>query len=123
MEADMKRTAVLQNFFERFMPKVYPVGNVPEDVELPYLTYENRMPGKLEETELTVHLYFYSESEAVPNTKAEEICDALRDGGQLLPCDDGAVWLRTSIPEWYGAQDSTSRVLKHRIINLTRQDL
>lgn len=119
----MKRTSVLQKFFEQFTPNVYPVGNVPEDVELPYLTYENRTPGKLEETELTVHLYLYTESEAAPNAKAEEICETLRDGGQILPCDDGAVWLRLSTPEWYGAQDSTSRILKHRIINLTRQDM
>ena len=119
----MTKGAALQAFFSKFMD-AYAASAVPEDVTLPYLTYElitSAWDGG--EVGLTVNLWFYTTSEAVPNAKAQELSDAIGYGGVTLPCDGGFIWLKRGSPWCQNLQDDTDPNIKRRYINVTAEYL
>lgn len=119
----MTKEAALQAFFEQFLPS-YAASAVPEDVELPYLTYE-LITSAWEEGEvgLTVNLWYYTTSEAAPNAKVREISSAIGMSGALVPCDDGAIWFKRGSPWAQSLTDSTDTRIKRRYLNVTAEYL
>ena len=115
----MTKGEVLQSFFGRFLT-AYPSTSVPVDVTFPYLTYEpifdNFFGG---EVGLTVNLWFYTTSEAIPNAKAQEIADAIGLGGTTLPCDGGYIWIKRGSPFSLSQSDADNDNVKLRSINVT----
>lgn len=115
----MTKDKVLQAWFEHFLD-AYPAANVPNDVTFPYLTYE-LITGAIDSGEigLTVNLWYYTESEAVPNAKAQEISDAIGRGGAVLACDGGYIWVKRGSPWCQNIADETDRNIKGRYLNIT----
>ena len=117
----MTKGAALQAFFSQFMD-AYAASAVPDDVMFPYLTYElitSAWDGG--EVGLTVNLWFYTTSEAVPNAKAQELSDAIGYGGVTLPCDGGFIWLKRGSPWCQNLRDDTDQNIKRRYINVTAE--
>ena len=117
----MTKGAALQAFFSQFMD-AYAASAVPEDVTFPYLTYElitSALDGG--EVGLTVNLWFYTTSEAVPNAKAQELSDAIGYGGVTIPCDGGFIWMKRGSPWCQNLQDDTDPNIKRRYINVTAE--
>lgn len=109
----------LQITYERLSGlDTYPVNSVPVDVSLPYCTYEKSVG---ENVPITVRLYFYTESESVPDAAAEAFCKPLRNGGINIRHDDGNVWMNLSEPQWYGSTGEDDTRIKVRSINLALQ--
>lgn len=110
----------LHNFFGSFGIPAFPVGAVEDDAQFPWLTYEKAI-GRNVST--VVHLYYHTESESIPNEKAEEICSALREGGVRVDYDGGAIWITLGNPEWGDftgdSELADGSTIKHRIINVT----
>ena len=108
----MTKDKVLHAWFSQFLP-AYPTSNVPEDAVFPWLTYE-LITGSWESGEiaLTVNLWYYTESEAIPNAKAQEISDAIGMGGVLVPYDGGAMWIKR-------IADESDKNIKRRYLNIT----
>lgn len=120
----MTKAAALHRFFSSFGMTAYTATSVPDDAVFPYLTYElitSAWEGG--ETGLTVNLWFYTDSEAVPNAKAEELSAALGIGGKVLPCDGGYIWLKRGVPWCQSLRDETSPEIKRRYINITAEYL
>ena len=115
----MTKEAALQAFFEQFLPS-YAGSAVPEDVEFPYLTYE-LITSAWEEGEvgLTVNLWYYTTSEAIPNTMARLISQMIGAGGVQVPCEDGTIWLTRGSPWCQSLTDSTDSRIKRRYLNIT----
>ncbi len=120
----MTKAAALHQFFSSFGMTAYTSTSVPEDAIFPYLTYElitSAWEGG--EVGLTVNLWFYTESEAIPNAKAEELSRAIGLGGKILPCDGGCIWLKRGSPWCQSLSDETSPTIKRRYINVTAEYL
>lgn len=115
----MTKAAALQAWFSKFLPS-YPVSNVPDDVVFPWLTYE-LTTGAWDsgDISLTVNLWFYTESEAIPNAKAQEFSDAIGMGGIMIPCDGGAIWIKRGSPWCQNIRDDTDHNIKRRYLNIT----
>lgn len=118
------KAAALHEFFSSFGLPAYPVSSVPEDTVFPWFTYE-LVTSSWEQGEvaLVLNLWYYTESEATPNAKAEEISKAIGMGGALLPCDDGVIWLKRGSPWCQSLQDATDPMIKRRYINITAEYL
>lgn len=119
----MTKGAALQAFFERFMPgATYAATSVPSEETFPYLTYELNIGGWEDgEVAITVNLWYRTESEAVPNAKAQEIADAIGLGGVTLPCDGGMIWLKRGSPWCQNLGDTSDAMIKRRYINVTAE--
>ena len=98
----------------------YAASSVPTDVVFPYGTYSLPL-GALDsgEVSMTVNLWFYTESEAVPNAKAQEISDSIGYGGRIIPCDGGNIWIRRGSPFSQSQSDTDNNNVKLRYINVT----
>ena len=117
----MTKDKALHAWFYQFLP-AYPTSNVPEDAVFPWLTYE-LITGSWDSGEiaLTVNLWYYTESEAIPNSKAQELSDAIGYGGVTIPCDGGFIWLKRGSPWCQNVQDDTDPNIKRRYINVTAE--
>lgn len=118
--AALTKEAALYNFFNGFNIPAYPVTNVPDGAEFPYMTYEVYTAAFNEgETSCTVNLWYYTFSEAQPNLKADEIGRALGLGGVRVPCKDGFIWIKRGAPFCQALTDPTDKTIKRRYLNLS----
>lgn len=118
----MTKAEALYSFFSSFGIPAYASSAVPEDAVFPWLTYDlSTSAWESGEVSLTVNLWYYTTSEAVPNAKAEEISKAIGLGGKLLPCDEGAIWLKRGSPWCQSLHDDSDSMIKRRYINITAE--
>ena len=116
----MTKGEVVQTFFSRFGMAAYAASAVPKDRVFPYLTYDliiDTWEGG--EVGLTVNLWFYTESEAIPNAKAQEISAAIGSGGIVLPCDGGYVWIKRGSPWCQSLRDQSDPTIKRLYLNVS----
>ena len=93
----MTQADTIQQFFSRFLT-AYESTVVPEDAAFPRLTY-NLVTGSWEQqAPLRVDLWYRSINLGAINAKADEIGNAIGQGGVILPCDGGALWVRKGSP-------------------------
>lgn len=114
------KAAAIQKFMGGFGIPAYAVSSVPDDAEMPYITYtlvSDAFTGA--ETNMTVDIWYYGDGEVAPNAKAQEVSKALGLGGKMLPCDDGAIWVKRGSPFCQVVTDSTDDKVKRRYINLS----
>lgn len=119
----MTKDKALYAWFNNFMP-FYPASSVPGDVVFPYGTYElitDSLYGG--EVGLTVNLWFYTESEADPNAKAQEFAQYIGLGGAVIPCDEGYIWIKRGTPWSQSLTDENDNKIKRRYINVTAEYL
>ena len=120
----MTKEQALHAFFNQFGITGYRSTSVPGDVVFPFLTYDTPIASFEEEAvSITLNLYYYTDSEATPDAKAEEIRKAIGMGGTLLNCDGGAIWLKWGAPWCQSLVDETNRKIKRRYINITAEYL
>ena len=119
----MTKDYALHQFFNSFGLPGYPASSVPDDVIFPYLTYELVLGAWGDENALTVNLWYYTESEAIPTAKAQEISDVIGMGGKILLCDGGALWIKRGSPWCQNLRDETNATIKRRYLNITVETL
>lgn len=114
----MTKAAALQAWFSQFLP-AYPTSNVPKDAVFPWLTYELITGAWGDVVGLTVNLWYYTESEAIPNAKAQEIADTIGMGGCIVPYDGGAIWIKRGSPWCQSIAQDDDTNIKRRYLNVT----
>lgn len=119
----MTKNKALYTWFNEFMP-FYRASSVPKDVVMPYGTYEYT-DGAFDAGEigLTVNLWFRTESEAIPDEKAQELSKRIGYGGVYLPCDEGYIWLKRGSPWCQSLTYEEDPAIKRRYINVTAEYL
>lgn len=118
----MTKGAALHSFFNSFGISGHPATSVPEDQELPYLTYTPVFDFWGASVSLTVNLWYRTTDDAVPNEKAQEIAKSI-GGGKYLLCDGGAILLTRGSPWCQSLTDNTDASIKRRYINITAEYL
>lgn len=119
----MTKNKALYSWFNEFMP-FYRASAVPDDVVLPYGTYEYIDSAfDLGEVGLTVNLWFRTESEAIPDEKAQELSKKIGYGGVTIPCDEGYIWLKRGSPFCQSLTYENDPAIKRRYINITAEYL
>ncbi len=117
----MTKDKALHAWFGQFLP-AYPASSVPGDAVFPWLTYDLILGAwDSGEASITVNLWYYTESEATPNAKAQEIADAIGMGGVFVSCDEGAIWLKRGTPWCQAIKDDTEPNIKRRYLNITAE--
>ena len=120
----MTKEQALYKFFNSFGIVGYRNTSVPDDVIFPYLTYDVPISSFEEDpVSITLNLYYYTDSEAEPDAKAEAIRNAIGMGGKLLNCDGGFIWLKWGSPWCQSLVDDTNANIKRRYINITAEYL
>lgn len=114
----MTKTGALNKFFNSFGIKAYPNTSVPDETEFPWLTYEPTIGNAGDSPiAISVNLYYYTDSEAVPNSKVEEIAEAISLGGVQIPYDGGSIWIQRGTP-WCLSPVNDNPAIKMRQLNV-----
>lgn len=119
----MTKGEALKHFFSGFGIPAYPSTSVPDDTIYPWMTYEMRTASFGEQVGIAVDLWYHTDSEAIPNAKVEEIAKAIGNGGKLIPCDDGTIWIKKGSPFSISLATDGDVSVKRRNINLTLEFL
>ena len=120
----MTKEQALYQFFNSFGIVGYRNTSVPDDVIFPYLTFDMPVSSFEEDpASITVNLYYYTDSEAEPDSKAEEMRQSIGMGGKLLKCDGGYIWLKWGSPWCQSLVDDTNANIKRRYMNITAEFL
>lgn len=121
MGAVVTPEAAIYTFLSGFAIPAYASSSVPDQAQFPYLTYDLVL-GEWEQGEanMTVNVWYRTESEATPNAKVREIGAAIGMGGVTLPCDGGMLWLKKGSP-WAQAVtiDGEDEKVKRRLLNVS----
>lgn len=116
----MTPEAALYKFMNGFGIPAYMDSSVPEDAVFPYITY-NLVENDMFETEanLTVNVWYRTESEAAPNAKVREMFNRIGLGGVTVPCDGGMLWIKRGNP-WAQsvAIEGEDEMVKRRYVNI-----
>lgn len=115
----MTATEALYKFFNSFGIKAYPANATPETLTFPWMTYE-AIVGNAGDLPLscTVNIYYHTDSEAIPNHKAQEIADELGLGGIQLPYDKGSIWVKRGEPWCISVYNDADSAIKQRQLDL-----
>ena len=104
----------LQSFWSQFSLVAYDQNTVPEDAQLPYITYQAATGAWGDSTILTASLWYRSRSWEAISKKADEIANAIGWAGVLVQADDGQIWLMRGNPfaqRMSDPDDSIRRIL------------
>ena len=107
----MNSDQALQSFWSSFGWKAYDENTVPEDAELPRITYEVAKAEFEQTVPCSASLWIKSLSWEAISLKATEIYESIGLGGKLLKIDGGYIWVRRSSPysQRMGDSDDTIR--------------
>lgn len=115
----MTKTQALFEFFNSFGLSAYPSTSVPDNATLPYISYEVKTGsfGNLP-VSISVSIWYHTDSESVPNAKAETIGKAIGDAGKTISCDDGIIWIKKGDPFCISQNAENDNSIKLRLLNL-----
>lgn len=90
--------AGLKRFFSGFGLPAYAVDSVPDDVQLPYITYSQNVPEWNQKASMYAQVWDRSTSNTAIIRKADQITAAIRDG-RKIDLDDGylVIWPETPL--------------------------
>lgn len=113
----MSVAEVLYNFWSGFGLPAYDENTVPDDAELPYITYEvsDAFFGGFSDLSQSASLYYRSTSWVDITEKAEQIADFIGRGGRMLAVDGGAIWIKRG-STWAQRQPETADRMVRRIV-------
>ena len=120
----MTKNKALYAWFNGGEIPFYRASSVPDDVIMPYGTYDYiESAFDAGEVGLTVNLFFRTESEAIPDEKAQELSKRIGCGGVTIPCDEGYIWLKRGSPFCQSLTYENDPAIKRRYINITAEYL
>ena len=95
----MQETAkAVYQFFSGFQIPAYDQQAVPDDAELPYITYYVQEPEWGAQATGFAQVWYRTKSRATVNAKTDEIVSAIGDRGVKLDCRGGCVVIRPESP-------------------------
>lgn len=119
----MDRWEAQYNFWASFGIPAYEENSVPDldEVVFPYLTYEAAVSGFDESAMVSVSIWTRSTSWAEADTLADNIEGRIKNGGALLPYDNGVIWATPSTPFAQNMGDESDDRIKRKILNINLQ--
>lgn len=120
----MSKASAFHTYMSSFGLTAYEETTVPTTATYPYLTYSYSACDFGEgEISIAVNLWYYSESNATANAKAESISQAIGRGGVHVPCEQGTIWIKKGSPFVQSLSDPADAKIRRRLINLTAEFL
>lgn len=115
----IKIAQTIHNFFSGFEIPAYLEENIPDNAELPYITYSFSVPEWEQQTSLQVRVWYEGNSVAPVFTKVDEILSAISYGGISIPFDTGCIIIYKDNPTiQLQPYDSPNRDIKVAYLNL-----
>lgn len=94
----MDKAQSLHSFWSSFDIPAYDTSTVPDEAELPYITYDVATDHIDRQVQMTASLWYRSTSWTEISRKADEIAQTIGDGGKTLKVDGGYIYIFLGSP-------------------------
>ena len=94
----MDKEQALQTFWSQFGVEAYDENSVPDDAELPYITYEVSTDNFDNQVYLSGSIWSRSKSWATVINISHNVEAAVGYGGQTIGYDNGLIWVKRGAP-------------------------
>ena len=119
----MNKMQALHNFWSSFELKAYDENSVPENAELPFITYEASSDSFGNTLLRTASLWYRSSSWESVTAKEKEISETITRGGYMIPFDGGTIWLQRSTPWAQRMGDPSDDMIKRIVLTVSMEFL
>lgn len=120
----MDKSQAIHNFWSSFGLTAYDENTVPDDAQMPYITY-NVPTADIDETVvLNARLWYHSTSWAEVSRKADEIAEYIgHEGHKVMRLDNGFVWFVKGSPFSQRTSDEADSMIRSIYLNVTAEYL
>lgn len=94
----MNNLQALHSFWSGFGLKAYDAMSVPDDAQLPYITYEVSDDTFGNQLAQYASIWYRDSSWSSITAKSKEIENFISRGGRMYKYDGGAIWIQKSSP-------------------------
>jgi len=108
----------LNTFWNSFGLVAYDENTVPDNAELPYITYSATVSDFDETVYLTASIWYESSSWTEVSQKADAIGDHI-GGGVGAPYDTGRLWITKAVPFAQRMADETNTQIRRIVLQVT----
>ena len=115
----MDKLQALQSFWSGFNLTAYDENTVPDNAELPYITYSASVDNFDNPISHTASLWYYGNSWGAITAKEKEIASRITRGGTVVRYDDGAMWIKRGTPWAQRLSDPSNYTIRRVVLNLT----
>lgn len=116
----MTAEQAIHNFWSGFGLTAYEENSVPDEAELPYITYSVSYDTFDNDVPMSVSVWYRSTSWGDLIAKKDAISAAIGEGGVNIPTDEGHIWIKRGSPfaQRMGDVDNS---IKRYLINVTAE--
>lgn len=115
----MNKMQTLHKFWSGFGLKAYDENSVPDDAQLPYLTYEASDDDFGNTLLQTANLWYRSSSWSEITEKEQQISDFITRGGRMIAFDGGAMWIQKASPWAQRLEEPSDDTIRRIVLNVT----
>lgn len=120
----MDKSQAIQAFWESFDIPAYDENTVPDDAQMPYITYNVVTNAVDSVTLLTASVWYRSSSWVDISKKVDEIAAKLASKGfYSAPLDNGVVWMVQGSPFAQRMSDPEDDMIRRYYLNVTAEFL
>lgn len=94
----MDKQQAVHSFWSSFGISAYDENSVPDDAELPYITYNVSTADIGDIVIMSASVWYRTNLWTYLDNMADRISKAIGYGGKTIPLDKGMVWIRRSSP-------------------------
>ena len=115
----MDKMQTLHSFWSGFGLMAYDENTVPDNAQLPYITYEASDDDFGNPLYLTANVWYRSSSWTEVTAKEKEISNYITRGGKTIPYDGGLMWIQKRNPWAQRLTDSSNYDIRRIVLNVT----
>lgn len=115
----MNKMQTLHAFWSSFGLKAYDETSVPDNAQLPYITYEASSDEFGNTLAQTASLWYRSSSWADITAKEEQIAEFIGRGGIMVAYDEGSMWIQKASPWAQRMNDQNDDMVRRIVLNVT----
>ena len=115
----MNKMQSLQAFWGGFGLDAYDETTVPDNAQLPYITYEASTDDFGNTLAQTASLWYRSQSWADITAKEEQIADFIGRGGRMVAFDGGSMWINKATPWAQRMEEPSDDMIRRIVLNIT----
>ena len=110
----------LYQFWASFGIPAYDENSVPDEAEMPYITYESKTGNFDKPLALSAQIFYYSKSWADISQKADQIAKAIGYGYKIIKTDSGYLYITQGSP-FAQRMSESSDMVRRIVINISAE--
>lgn len=120
----MDKSQALYNFWSSFQLPAYDQLTVPDNAQMPYITYENITDSIGTPISLSASLWYHSTRWDEISVKAEEIAERIaKYGHNILKIDGGYIFITKASPFSQRMSDDSDSMIRRIFLNISAEFL